>query len=63
MNPAKEKVLAKYPNAQIRGYAGKSFISFHIKVGDETLGIADSSRGAWRAAAAKIRPASTRRNR
>jgi len=55
----KERVLAKRPDAHCQGYAGKRFISFHIKDGPELLGIGDSSRGAWRDAAAHLRRVST----
>lgn len=60
MRSSKDKVLAKYPQAECKGYAGKRFISFHVVNGEETLGIGDTVRGAWRAAAAKINPPSTR---
>ena len=55
-----QRVIEKHPNAYCQGYAGATFISFHIKSGTKTLGIGDTVRGAWRAAAAKMRSTSTR---
>lgn len=49
-----EHVLARYPHAYCWGYAGKGFISFHVKDDRKILGIGDTVRGAWRAAAAKL---------
>lgn len=51
----KMRVLKRFPDAVSKGYAGKSFISFHIVSGKKTLGIGDSVRGAWREAAANIK--------
>lgn len=51
----KNRVLKRYPDAECKGYAGKRFISFHVVSGKQTLGIGDSSRGAWRAAAANLK--------
>ena len=51
----KKRVLSVHPEAQCQGYAGRTFISFHIKDGDKTLGIGDTVRGAWRSAASFIR--------
>lgn len=55
MRSPKDKVLARFPKAVCEGYAGKSFISFHVVSGDQTIGIGDTVRGAWRAAAASIK--------
>lgn len=48
-------VLSRRADATCKGYAGKRFISFHVVSRKETLGIGDTVRGAWRAAAAKLR--------
>ncbi len=50
-----EFVISRYPKAVCQGYAGRTFISFHIQVYKRTIGIGDTVRGAWRDAAAVIR--------
>lgn len=51
----KRRVLAKFPNAHCDGYAGRTYISFHVMNGDEVLGIGDTVRGAWKAAGVSLR--------